>query len=260
MKTFEEITKTIHNLLLKEGIENLSLKDIEQIINSRNNMLDIMQELDWIDFDLLDSETTDQSEHDFRELVYDYLLEECKYYDFAIDKELLEKIFRLENEILDNIGNIKSYYLMLLEYPDIEFSGEFEIDKWTEWKEKVDQAVYDFTLNYGIFPNILLANKHTLSQFNFLINNIPGEKNDVFRIDEVTNKEVPVDTSEEIELTGYECGNYHLFFGSNDKVEDKVFILEYNEDIDREDDDDDSGDDDNKTPVAPIPVESIEFN
>ena len=151
-------------------------------------------DLDWLYWDLID-EKKDEKEIEFRDASYDYIKYDCNYTGLNVDFDELEKIFRFEKEILDYVANIHGYYYTLENFPDEELKSEYTIDKWTNWNDCIDDAVEEFTEEFGVFPNILKANEHTFSQINFLINNVPGEKHNVLIYDEDIKMQVPADNN-----------------------------------------------------------------
>jgi hypothetical protein len=266
MKAFENIIKRVHEKLIEEGITKFSLKDIEAIIWQRNFDLDLFK-LDWINWDLIDDDKKGRknrkAELEFREIAYESVMMGCKESKIFVTFDELDKIFRIEQKIVPHYRI--NYYDMeyttfeknsnigkSVPFAEMDFKKKFRIFKWVNWKNTIDRAIRRFYEEFDILPNVLFANKHTLSQFNFLINLIPGEKDDVFRYDEATMLKLPVDDEEEIELSGYESGDCRLYFWFDQRMKDKTFILDYNDDYNWDDDDDD--DDDDKDTILPDPT------
>ena len=212
----------------------------------------------WLYWDLID-EKTDEKEIEFRDAAYDYIKYDCNYFGLVLDNDELEKIFRFEKDILDYVANIHAYYDTLENFPDSELQSEFTIDKWTSWNDTIDEAVDEFTEEFGVFPNILKANEHTFSQINFLINNIPGEKHNVLIYDEDIKMQIPADNNkEDVIVDSYVTDFYTLYFDLNNSIGDKAFILQYDESRNPDDDDDNGGGDDDDV-NSPVPVNDLEL-
>ena len=258
MLSFSYISELIHGLLEKDGIRKFPLKQVEKLIEHRNNMLDNGQfnDFDWYRLPANKSSKKVKDEFGFRKAVIFYLKEEFKYEGINITDKIINKIFSYERLLLCNVGNIKSYYEMLVDlkkHKKIDFLLEWDFDKWTKWKESIDVAVGCFTQAFGVYPNVLIANSHTISQMNFLFNTIPGEKEKFYLLHERTLLKMKLEKNEEIELTGYGDLNYHVNFTENDKFADKEFTLFYKNHPDLDDDNDDDNNDADKKPLAPKP-------
>jgi hypothetical protein len=262
MLSFAYISELVHGLLVKDGIKDFPLKHVKKLIEYRNKMLNIFQLEDFNWYRLPKSRKSKRTKDElyYRESVYINMREDFKYDGITIRDEVIDKVFSYERIILTNVGNVKSYYIILEELKKrrkVDFLLEWEFRKWTKWQESISEAVEQYILDYGVYPNAFIANSHTLSQINFLINNIPGGKKEVYRRDEKTYKKIPVDENEEIELAGLENNLYTLRFGYNENVKDKEFMLFYQDHPDLDDDDDDDDENNNdKTPVSPTPVGS----
>ena len=258
MLSFAYISELIHSLLKEEGIKNFPLKHVKKLLKYRNDMLELFQleDFNWYKLPKYRKSKKTLLELEFRETVYIYLMENFQYDGLIISEEMIDKVFSYERLILIYVGNVRSYYLILEDLKKrrkVDFLLEWEFFKWTKWQQSISEAVEEYILEYGVYPNVLIANSHTLSQINFLINNIPGGKKEVYRRDEKTYKKIPVDETEEIELAALENENYTIHFAFNEKIKDKDFMLFYKDhpDIDDDDDDDDSN---KKAPVSPTPV------
>ena len=259
MKSFDQISEEILAKLKDSEITKFTLENIQKILSVRNFML-FEYDLDWLYWELID-EKKDEKEIEFRDASYDYIKYDCRDSGLIIENDELEKIFRFELEILDYVANINSYYYALDNFLDSDLKSEHTIDKWTNWNDSIDDAVEDFTDEFGVFPNILKANEHTFSQINFLINNVPGEKHNVLIYDEEIKMQVPADSNkEDVIVDSYVTDYYTLSFDLNDKLKDKTFILEYDESHNPDDDDEDNGgggDDDDV--FRPVPVDDLEL-
>ena len=144
-------------------------------------MLDICDLHDFIWYPLIYKRKTKriQDEIDFRECIFDGLKADFKYHhNMKLTFDVMNKIFLHERAILSNVGNIRSYYDMLIEYDKGEVTFEYvdEINKWTKWTEAIGEAEEYFILSYGFYPNVAVFNKNTLSQINFIVSTVPQER------------------------------------------------------------------------------------
>ncbi len=255
MKPFDRITNYIFKKIQNTGLSRFTLEDIRFMIEDRNNNLDLF-ELEWIDFD-----SDDKEELEFKKDMYFNLQQSYAESDIEITDDELDIIFGYELEIVGNKKvNYYDNYLISLEdgrhiqFSEIDFKKEYAFDKWTDWEDCVDKACEEFYEEFDLYPNVLTANKHTHSQISFLINNIPGLKDNVFFIEKQSNLRVPVDNNEEVVVGRYECEDYILEFYFDERIKNKVFFLEYRDDLeDNDDDDEDDGGDDDDVNV-PVPV------
>lgn len=123
------------------------------------------------------------------------------------------------------------------------FRKNYQINEWTKWSDTIYLAFIDFKSAYSFNPNLLLANEHTFSQFDFLVNNIPGEK--IKAIKEGNGVDLYAQIDEEVKLCGFICNNVEIDFAINDKIENKIFQLVY----------DSSPEFDNDNKIEPINVD-----
>ncbi len=116
---------------------------------------------------------------------------------------------------------------------------KYTITLWEEWNKTISDAIDDFFQSFLNYPIIIQANEHTFSQFDFLINIKPGERDRVTHIDEHTNKSMPIPEDEFIEITSFTCNNCNLDFSLLEELSDKEFLLVYDSEPDWEDGNDD---------------------
>lgn len=114
---------------------------------------------------------------------------------------------------------------------------KYLIDKWTDWSHTLSEAIENFYLNFSLYPNILEANNHTYTQFDFLINEIPSEKQKVYKLNDLTNKIQKPEDKEYIGISGFQTIKASVDFAINNKLTDKEFQLIYDSDPDWENDD-----------------------
>lgn len=259
MLKFNEITKLIHDMLLKEDINYFPLSHVRKLIRFRNNLKEFggLDYFKWFPLEYKRKYKWVKRELDLREDIFFCLSEDFKYDNLPpLSREIMDKVFYYENIILKHVGNVMSYYDMLYEMRKhkVDFKYDDKFRKWTDWEKSIDEAVEEFTLWYGLYPNVLIANEYTLSQIDFLLNTIPEERKNTFRLDEITNKQIPIEDDEEINLSILNYPDFSIRFAYNKKYDDKEFALAYIEGLNDNDEDDDDNDDDN--PVNPKPSPS----
>jgi len=108
---------------------------------------------------------------------------------------------------------------------------QYTIEKWSDWPHTIADAIRDFKGQYFKSPNILLANPHTLSQFDFLVNVMQGEKDNV---QNSLNRFPSANT--DVRLSSFVFSDCSVQFCLQHDLPDKCFIL-------CQDDDDWDGDD-----------------
>jgi len=117
----------------------------------------------------------------------------------------------------------------------MRFEKSYSLAKWTEWNSSLAKTIDDFYATYSFYPNILEANRYTFSQFDFLINMIPGEKQKLYRMDELTNKRIEPQEMEEVSIFSYKSDFGSVEFAIDEDLGDKEFLLIYDSDPDWED-------------------------
>ena len=118
----------------------------------------------------------------------------------------------------------------------MRFEKSYSLTRWTEWNLILSDSIEDFKCTYSLNPNILEANRYTYSQIDFLINIIQGEKQKLYRKDELLNQRlIPADT-EEVGIIAYESDNANVDFAIDENLSDKEFLLIYDSDPDWGDD------------------------
>jgi hypothetical protein len=292
MLKFDFITDLIHALLKEEGIKDLPLNHVRKLIKFRNKYLDINKDdsFNWIKLPKRKNTQWIKDELEYRKNVCLFIKEKFKRKslitplapslsvekagdefkknkykeipkknNIQITDEIIDKVFSIENFILVDVGNIRSYYEMLdiLKKKDISFVYLCEIKKWTSWKKTVDQAIDFFIYVYGLYPNAMIANKHTFSQINFIVSNVPADRSKILDFDEKTLKIKPVEKHKEINLVGIRSHDFFLRFIPDDEMPDKKFMLYYHDGPFLNWDDDDDDDDDK---VKPVPITPLSQN
>src|SRR5690554_4455046 len=119
----------------------------------------------------------------------------------------------------------------------MKIEKKYLINKWTDWNHTLSESIEDFYLNFSFHPNIIEANDHTYSQFDFLINEIPSEKQKVYKLNDLTNKPEKLKDNEYIGISAFETMKASIDFAIDIKLKDKEFRLIYDSDPDWENDD-----------------------
>lgn len=119
----------------------------------------------------------------------------------------------------------------------MEIRKKYSITTWTKWNAIFSEAIDDFFATFTYYPNILQANSHTYSQIDFLVNEVPNEKNRVSRKDLLSNKLIKPMGREQIVLVSFENLKCKVDFTLDYKLEDKEFLLIYDSDPDWDNDD-----------------------
>ena len=110
---------------------------------------------------------------------------------------------------------------------------KYKIHLWTKWGELLNDAIERFSKKHSFLPNIIEANNHTYSQFDFVTNINDAERENVSRIDDSRSRILPVD-GEEINIGSYQNDLTSLEFAIDEELEDKEFRLIYDSDPDWE--------------------------
>jgi hypothetical protein len=118
----------------------------------------------------------------------------------------------------------------------MRFEKSCNLTKWTEWNSTFAKTIDDFYVSYSVYPNILEANRYTYSQIDFLFNVIPGEKQKLHRIDELTNKIIQPQEIEEVSIFSYKSDFCSVEFAIDENLSDKDFLLIFDSDPDWGDD------------------------
>ena len=91
----------------------------------------------------------------------------------------------------------------------------YRLRTWRGWDKHIDACARDFEAEFGVAPNLLVANGVTLRRFNLAAdkNHVGNEKG-----------EAPEPTSY-VELKGFAAENYELVFIEEDEVPENSFAL-----------------------------------
>jgi len=119
----------------------------------------------------------------------------------------------------------------------MKFEKLYLINKWTDWNHTLSDSIDNFYIEFLYYPNILEANNHTYSQFDFLINEIPNEKERVNRLNELTNKIEKPKENEYIGISTFKTIKASVDFAIDNNLKDKEFKLIYDSDPDWDEDD-----------------------
>jgi len=102
--------------------------------------------------------------------------------------------------------------------------------KWTKWSSALADAIKDFYSTNTLYPNILEANEYTFSQFDFLTNIMPDERQNVVIEDSLAGTRSLPNCSEKILLSGYNNNDADIDFAVDNQLADKEFRLVYDDD------------------------------
>ena len=261
MLKFDFITELIHALIKDKGISDISLINVRKLIRFRNEFLDANKDdsYKWEKLPKKKNAEWIQKELEYRKNVCQFLKEKFKNKDIQLTDEIIDKVLDYEYFILVDVGNVRSFYEMLeiLKKKEISFEYVNEIKRWTNWKKTVEKAIDYFVYVYGLYPNVMLANKYTFSQINFIVCNLPEDRKNIRNFDEKTLKITPVEKYKEISLVGIRSKNYFLRFIADDVMSDKRFILFYHDGSFLDIDDDDDDDDKVKPVPSPSPLQNV---
>jgi predicted oxidoreductase (fatty acid repression mutant protein) len=119
----------------------------------------------------------------------------------------------------------------------MKFEKIYLIDKWTDWNLTISNSINNFYENFSYYPIILEANSHTNSQIDFLINEIPNEKEKDYKINELTNMLEQPYENQYIKISSFDTTKASVEFAEDNNLKDKQFRLIYDSDPDWDDDD-----------------------
>jgi len=117
----------------------------------------------------------------------------------------------------------------------MRFEKSYRLINWTEWNSALAKTIDDFYKSYSVYPNILEANRYTFSQIDFLINVIPGERQNLHRKNELLNQTMKPAETEEVGIVAYESDNANVDFAIDENLDYKEFRLIYDSDPEWED-------------------------
>src|SRR5690554_5758976 len=100
----------------------------------------------------------------------------------------------------------------------MKIEKKYLINKWTDWNHTLSESIEDFYLNFSFHPNIIEANDHTYSQFDFLINEIPSEKQKVYKLNDLTNKPEKLKDNEYIGISAFETMKASIDFAIDNQI------------------------------------------
>lgn len=119
----------------------------------------------------------------------------------------------------------------------MKFHKKYQIKNWRNWHDTINQTSIQFYEEFSFFPTILEANDYTFSQFDFLININPNEKENVTKNNELTNQEEIINKNEEVKIAGFKTTNTDIDFAIDEELNDKEFRLVYDSDAEWDNDD-----------------------
>ena len=91
----------------------------------------------------------------------------------------------------------------------------YRLRTWRGWDRHIDACARDFQAEFGVTPNLLVANRVTLRRFNLAADkgHLGNQKG-----------EAPAPTSY-VEVKGFAAANYSLLFIEEDEVPENSFAL-----------------------------------
>ena len=104
------------------------------------------------------------------------------------------------------------------------YKKTFNIKRWNDWDDIVNDSIRIFFETYSVLPNILIANSHTLTQFEFITTISPKRKN------AITDEGKLPENDEEIRLNSFQNRMWDIDFAVDAKIKDKYFVLMYESD------------------------------
>lgn len=119
----------------------------------------------------------------------------------------------------------------------MKFKREYKITKWEDWSNKLTESIDDFYNYFSVYPKILEANEHTLSQFDFITNVKSDERKKVKKENMLTKEIEKLKPNDKIVIDSFSKGGKTVRFAVDENMEDKVFRLVFDSDADWGDDD-----------------------
>lgn len=110
------------------------------------------------------------------------------------------------------------------------FTKDYKIDLWSKWNEFVSAAIDDFIITFNHRPEILIANVHTHSQIDFIVNIKPDDRKKVLKENTETGEIIRPAREDDIVIDEFTYADCELTFCVNDELEDKYFRLVYDDD------------------------------
>ena len=133
----------------------------------------------------------------------------------------------------------------------------YEILRWNDWDHILARSIDDFFQTYHVYPNILLANKYTYSQIDFITTiNPEKEKNAYLIVDDKIGEyleSLTKDKNEAVGLTSFQKKLCELDFAVENELKDKEFALVF-------DDNPEWGDDNDNLPITELNIKQLLIN
>lgn len=111
------------------------------------------------------------------------------------------------------------------------YSKTYQFQEWNNWDHTLADAIDDFFETFHLFPHILLCNKFTYSQIDFITTINPKKREHASPIDESLN-------GKDINLAAFIKGPCELRFGVEVKLKIGAFSLVFDDEADWGVDDD----------------------
>lgn len=133
----------------------------------------------------------------------------------------------------------------------MKHTKNYEILRWNDWDHIIARSIDDFFQTFSIYPNILLANKYTYSQIDFITTINPEKEKNANRIvdDKIGEylESLMTDKNEGVGLTSFQKKLCELDFAVEKELKDKEFALVF-------DDNPEWGDDNDNLPITELDI------
>ncbi len=120
------------------------------------------------------------------------------------------------------------------------FITSYKIENWSEWNDKIYSSAINFADINDVMPNIIIMNRHSYSQINYMIKVMPQQ---IHYLEKYNFEDKKWELEERLvtaPISKYECDSFTLTFAFSEDVADNNFELMYdNHPFWLEEDDDD---------------------
>ena len=106
---------------------------------------------------------------------------------------------------------------------------QYNLPKYTDWSDGVDQGVQLYKNTYGKLPKVLVASTETFAKIVFLVNAKPEAKSNVHDFHDQLKIYLDEQPDDFVQLEGYQGDGFYLSFCQNDDLGDWEFELERSE-------------------------------
>jgi hypothetical protein len=120
----------------------------------------------------------------------------------------------------------------------MKIEKKYEINKWSEWDSEIFEFANDFFATHLYYPNVLIANEYTFSQFDFIANINRQKFKNIYKVDLIGNRKQEINENKSFKLTGYIAENIDIEFSLDNNTKDKQILLIFDDEPDWESSDD----------------------